>query len=119
MKLRAFTEEVADLKVRFQILHMSSSAFVWADAVSGGQSKAGSLDALALGMPARGADAGGTPTSTVVLAGASAAESQRIAERISRRTGLVVYASVVLPPAADAVGDRVALRLTQELQGAM
>lgn len=116
MKLRAFTEDVADLSVRFQILHMESSAFVWADAVSAGQSKAGSFDGLALGMPPRGS--GGVPLSTVVLPGASAAQSQRIAERISRRTGLVVYANVVLPPAGDAVGDRIALRLTQELQSA-
>lgn len=84
--------------------------------MSAGQSKAGSFDGRALRIPARGSV--GALSSTVALPGASTAESQQIAERISRRTGLVMYANVVLPSAGDAFGDRIALRLTQELQSA-
>ncbi len=115
MKLVAFTETVADLQVRFQVLHMESSAFVWADATSGASSgKSGSLKSLAMTMPPRGRIT--MPSTTVVLPGPGSGASRRLAEKITRRTGLVIHAHISIPADADALADRIALRLVEELQ---
>ncbi len=115
MKLEAFTEDVADLKVRYSVLHMNGSAMVWADGVSTGMAgKRGSIPSLALSMPAR--SAGAAPSTATVLPGAGAQESRALSEMLTRRTGMPVYAHVRLPAGAETLADTVSLRLLRALR---
>lgn len=115
MKLEAFTEDVADLKVRYSVLHMNGSAMVWADGVSSSvPGKRGSLPSLALSVPSRIASLD-SPSTATVLMGAGALESQRLSDMLTRRTGMPVYAHVRLPPGAESLADTVSLRLLRAL----
>lgn len=115
MRLVAFTEQLADLRVRYSVLHMNSSAMVWADAVSpSSASKTGALPSLVLSMPSR--SSGGNPSTATVLPGQGSTVSKAMAEGLTRRTGLVIHAHINLPANAEALADKIALRLLRELQ---
>lgn len=115
MRLVGFTEELADLRVRYMVLHMDRSAMVWADAVSPGSTgKTGSLPSLALSMPPRSPTC--VPSTAAVLPGAGSVESRALAESLTRRTGLAIHAHINLPANAEALADKVALRLLREIE---
>lgn len=115
MKLVAFTENVADLRVRYSVLHLDGSAVVWADAESAAlPAKTGSLPSLALAVPAH--VAGADPRAADVLPGPGSLASRELAAMLTRRTGLPVHAHVRLPTGAEPVSDTIALRLLRELR---
>lgn len=107
MELVGFTETHADLQVRYQVLHMASSAFVWA---SSGTTHALPTLALAMGPGGR------VPAATTVLHGAGAVASRGVAQKLAMRTGLVVYAAVSLPDDVGPLLERVTVRLAEELE---
>lgn len=114
MRLEAFTEDVADLKVRYSVLHMNGSAMVWADGVSTSMpGKRGTIPSLALSMPARVANT--TPSTATILPGVGALESRALSEMLTRRTGKPIYAHVQLPSGTESLADVVSLRLLRAL----
>lgn len=100
MRVVASTETFADVLVRMQVTLMSSSVHVWASVDN-------SAPSLALATPGRLA------ASSVLLGGVGegGAASAALASRISRKTGLAVYACLNLPPDAEMLQDAVAKRL--------
>lgn len=116
MEVVAFTEQLADVRIRYQVTYMRDSAFVWAQAVdpSGG---AGSLPSLSLSLSSN-TGASGLPAATTVLRGPAAAVSRGVAAKLAKRCGMPVYACVDLPgEAADVLADAVTKRLVRELDG--
>lgn len=105
MRVVASTETFADVLVRMQVTLMSSSVHVWASVDN-------SAPSLALATPGRLA------ASSVLLGGVGegGAASAALANRISRKTGLAVYACLNLPPDAEMLQDAVAKRLLRVIE---
>lgn len=105
MEVIAETEMLADVRVQMQVIRMDGAVHVWA-------STDGSAPALALSTPGRLA-----ATSTL-LGGmsASADASSVLASRLSRKTGLAVYACLQLPPDAEMLRDAVTKHILEIIQ---
>lgn len=116
MEVVAFTEQLADMRVRYQLLYLRDSAFVWAQAAdsSGG---IGSLPSLSLSLPSPTASSA-MPAATTVLRGPAASVSRGVAAKLAKRCGMPVYACVDLPgEAGDVLAEAVTKRLVRELDG--
>lgn len=111
MRLVAFTEDIADIKVRFSILHLDGSAMVWASS-----SDSANLSSLALSMPTNiNFNTQDGPSTTTVLPGGNSLPSKALSDALSRRTGIAVYAYVSLPPGTEPLSDSISVRLLREL----
>lgn len=113
MQVTSFTEEIADARIRYQVLYLTDSVFVWAQ-TSPANGGAGSLPSLSLSLP--GASAGPLPPAATVLPGAAAAVSQGIAAKLAKRYRMPVYACVDLG-GEGILAHAVMKRLVREIDG--
>ena len=111
MDVVAFTEEISDLRVRYQLTYMKDSCWIWVQAGSEGP---GNLRALSLATP-RIMDGETLPPGTTILGGGADAASQGIAQKLASRCGITVWASIDLS-GAEVVESVVFRRLLQEIQ---
>lgn len=112
MEVSAFTEEVADLRVRYQIIFLKDSAMIWVQPATA--ESTGSFPCLSLAMPIiRGGDT--LPPATTVVGGGADATSQGIAQKISKRCGIAIWACITLPNDVSVVEEFVFRRLLREL----
>ena len=110
MEVSAFTEQVADLSIRYQIIFMKDSAMIWVQTAA--EETIGSLTSLAVSMPKIiGGDT--LPPATTVVGGDADATSQNIAQKLSRRCGIAVWACVDLPEEAAVIEELVMRRILQ------
>lgn len=114
MEVLAFTETIADTRIRYQITLLKDSAFVWAQMV-GSDRDGGSLQSLSVSMPSMTGES--IPAVTTVLPGRGAAISRGMAQKLSKRCKIPVYACIDLP---DDIGgvlvEAIVQRILRELQ---
>lgn len=112
MRVIAFTESVADVRIRYQIIRMDASAMVWIQTEAEGSS--GSLPSMALSLACATAT-GALPPGATVLRGAGSSTSRGVAQKLARRSGLAVYAHVSLADDSMALLEAALRRVTREL----
>lgn len=100
-----FTDLHEETPVHFQIIRLEKQLFVW----MGTQANMGNL---CLAMPTR---MDPTPTVTTLLPGPADSDSSSMAQRLAKRTGLPVAASVNLPASSPTLKAWAERRLVAEL----
>lgn len=112
MEVVGFTEQVADLRMRYQVIYMKDSAFIW---VQPGEDGIGSLPSLSVAMATTMAQ-DALPPATTIAGGDADASSQLFAQKVGRRCGMSVLACVDLPEGASVIRDLVFRRVVTELE---
>lgn len=114
MEVLAFTEQIADARIRYQVIQMKDSSFVWAQLVGSGQD-GGSLRSLSVSMPSR--TNASLPPATTAMPGRGAVISRGIAQKLTKRCGIPVYACIDLPEDVGGVlVESIVQRILRELK---
>lgn len=115
MEVIAFTEQLADLRMRYQLILMKHSVLVWVQPTT--QSAQGSLPSLSISLGQALANES-LPSATTIFASAptAAANSRAFAQKLAKRTSLAVYACVDLPDDAAVLETAVFTRVLTQLQ---
>lgn len=115
MEVTAFTEQVADLRVRYQLTFMSDSLLVWVQPAVGAAQ--GSFSALSICMPRKLPNEALPPATSIIASSASAEASSRLfAQKLANRARIAVYASIQLPDDIALLEERIFTRVLSELQ---
>ncbi|PXF45937.1 hypothetical protein BWQ96_04298 [Gracilariopsis chorda] len=115
MEVIAFTEQMADLRMRYQLTLMNDSVFVWVQPTT--DSSQGSLPNLSISL-GQALQNESLPSATTIFAAAptAAAKSRAFAQKLAKRTSLAVYACVDLPDDAAVLENTIFTRVLTQLQ---
>ncbi|CAN8070245.1 unnamed protein product [Agarophyton chilense] len=115
MEVTAFTDQLADLRMRYQITYMKDSVMVWVQPTTDGS--LGSLSCLAICMGLCVNDEALPPASTVfATTDHISSTSHGFAQKLSKRCGLAVYACIDIPDSAAVLEDNIFRRVLRELE---
>lgn len=116
MEVISFTDSLADLRIRYQITYMRESVLIWTQIVPAEASdKVGSMPQLSLAMPSiKGGDY--LPPATNIIGGGANDTSRNVAQKLAKRFGIAVYASIDHGGDPGLEVEVILKRLTRELQ---
>ncbi|KAI0560801.1 Proteasome assembly chaperone 4 [Gracilaria domingensis] len=115
MEVVAFTDQLADLRMRYQITLMKDSVMVWVQPTTDGS--LGSFSTLSISMGHSVSDEVLPSASTIFATTAhTASTSYGFAQKLSKRCGLAVYACVDIPDDAAVLEDAIFRRVLDELR---
>eukprot|EP00177_Eucheuma_denticulatum_P007735 GFKZ01014072.1.p1 GENE.GFKZ01014072.1~~GFKZ01014072.1.p1 ORF type:complete len:111 (+),score=10.61 GFKZ01014072.1:300-632(+) len=109
MQVKAFSEQIADLHARYQIVHLRDSLFIWVQASPSSATPA-SFPSLSLSHPSTQS----TAAIATILPGKTSTTSNQVAMKLATRYKIPVFASVDLGVGGE-VENAVVARLIAEI----
>ncbi|KAJ8904310.1 hypothetical protein NDN08_000831 [Rhodosorus marinus] len=108
MALEAFSESLGDSLVRYQFLWLESSVWVW---VNSGRSVP--MGAMAVSAPIQVSAMERDPPSSILIGALDGEFAKRLARKLAKRFGLMVYMTSSLPKNSDVLEGAVEKKILE------